>query len=43
MSMKKVTTTDKNVREIEFDIAPDVFEAAVTKMFKKNSAKITIF
>ncbi len=42
MSMKKVTTTEKNVREIEFDIAPDVFEAAVTKMFKKNSAKITI-
>ena len=42
MSMKKVTTTDKNVREIEFDRAPDVFEAAVTKMFKKNSAKITI-
>ena len=43
MSLKNVTTTEKNAREIEFDIAKDVFEAAVTKVFKKNAANITVF
>ena len=42
MSLKNVTTTEKNAREIEFDIAKDVFEAAVTKVFKKNAANITV-
>ena len=42
MSLKNVTTPETNVREIEFEIAQDVFEAAVTKVFKKNAAKMTV-
>ena len=42
MSLKNVTSPETNVREIEFEIAADVFEAAVTKVFKKNAAKMTV-
>lgn len=42
MSLKNVTSPETNVRELEFDIEKDVFEAAVTKVFKRNAAKMTI-
>ncbi len=42
MSLKNVTTPETNVREVEFEIAADVFEEAVTKVFRKNAAKMTV-
>ncbi|MCI8332541.1 MAG: trigger factor [Clostridiales bacterium] len=42
MSLKNVTSPETNLREIEFNIEKDVFENAVTKVFKKNAAKMTV-
>ena len=40
MSLKSVTSPEKNIKEIEFVIAKDAFDAAVTAAFKKNAAKM---
>ena len=42
MSLKSVTSPEKNITEIEFVIAKDAFDAAVTAAFKKNAAKMNV-
>ena len=42
MSLKQVTTPEKNVRVIEFTIAKDVFDSAVNRVYKKNVAKMNV-
>lgn len=42
MSLKSVTSPEKNIKEIEFVIAKDAFDAAVTAAFKKNAAKMNV-
>ena len=42
MSVKNVTTVEKNQVKLELVIAKADFDVAVTKAFKKNAAKITV-
>ena len=42
MSLKKKELIETNRYELTFDVARDVFEAAVTKVFQKQVKKITI-
>lgn len=42
MSLKSVSSPEKNITEIEFVIAKDAFDAAVTAAFKKNAAKMNV-
>ncbi|MCL2773864.1 MAG: trigger factor [Oscillospiraceae bacterium] len=43
MSLKSIdTASEKNVAVIEFDIAKDVFDATVTKIFRSKASNITV-
>jgi trigger factor len=42
MSLKNLTNPEKNVVEFEFSADKETFEAAVTKVFKKQAAKISV-
>ena len=42
MSLKNVTKTEKNVVEIEFSIDKKTFDEEVSRVFKKNAAKMNV-
>ena len=42
MSLKNVTKKEKNVVEIEFSIEKKVFDEEVSRVFKKNAAKMNV-
>lgn len=42
MSLKQVTTPEKNVRVIEFTIAKEIFDSAVNRVYKKNVTKMNV-
>ena len=42
MSLKNVTKKEKNVVEIEFSIEKNVFDEEVSRVFKKNAAKLNV-
>ncbi|MBR6681476.1 MAG: trigger factor family protein, partial [Clostridia bacterium] len=42
MSLKNVTKTEKNVVEIEFSIDKKAFDEEVSRVFKKNVAKLNV-
>ena len=42
MSLKSVDTSEKNVAVIEFDIAKNIFDETVTKIFRSKAPNITV-
>lgn len=42
MTLKNITSPEKNVTELEFIIEKEIFDSAVDKQFKKNAPKMNI-
>lgn len=42
MALKNVNDVEKNVKEIEFDVAKEVFDKAVNAAYKKNVGKMNV-